>query len=144
MSLKPYLIVEPDSFSYVTITSRNGEKISLAHNGSNNTYICSFSYVAFKVSKKDKMIPSYLKIFFNRPEFNRYARFHSWGSAREAFSWEDMCAVKIPIPDIVVQQSIVNIYNAYLKRREINEKMKSQIKDICPILIKGSLEEASV
>ena len=64
-------------------------------------------------------------------------------SAREAFSWDDMREVKIPIPDITVQQSIVNIYNAYLTRREINEKMKAQIKDICPILIKGSLEEAS-
>ena len=143
VSLRPYLLVEPDAFSFVTITSRNGEKISLAHNGSDETYICSSSYVVFRVAKKDALIPSYLKIFFNRPEFNRYARFHSWGSAREAFGWDDMQEVKIPIPDIKVQQSIVNIYNAYLTRREINEKMKAQIKDICPILIKGSLEEAS-
>jgi type I restriction enzyme S subunit len=144
VSLKPYLLVEPDAFSFVTVTSRNGEKISLAHNSSADTYICSSSYCVFRVSKKDKLIPSYLRIFFSRSEFDRYTRFHSWGSARETFGWEDMCNVKIPIPDIEVQKSIVNIYNAYIARREINEKMKAQIKSICPILIKGSLEEAEI
>lgn len=142
VSLKPYLIVEPEAFAYVTVTSRNGEKISIAHNSSHDSYICSSSYAVFRVSKKETLIPSYLKIFFNRPEFDRYARFHSWGSARETFSWEDICEVKIPIPDIDIQQAIVDIYNAYIKRQEINEKLKAQIKDICPILIKGSLDEA--
>lgn len=142
VSLKPYKLIEPDAFSFVTITSRNSEKISLAHNGSDNTYICSSSYEVFRVSRKDELIPSYLRIFFSRSEFDRYTRFHSWGSAREAFSWDDMREVEIPIPDVKVQQSIVDIYNAYLARREINERMKAQIKDICPILIKGSLEEA--
>lgn len=88
-------------------------------------------------------MPEYLLMHFKRSEFDRYARFNSWGSAREAFAWEDMCEVKIPIPDIKVQQSIVNIYNAYITRRDINERLKAQIKDICPILIKGSLEEAA-
>lgn len=143
VSLKPYLLVEPDAFAFVTVTSRNGEKISLAHNSSGETYICSSSYVVVRVGKKEKLIPSYLRIFFSRSEFDRYTRFHSWGSARETFGWDDMREVKIPIPDVGVQWSIVNIYNAYLMRREINEKMKAQIKDICPILIKGSLEEAS-
>ena len=143
VSLRPYLFVEPNAFAYVTITSRNGEKISLAHNGSDDTYLCSSSYVVFRISNKDKLIPSYLKIFFNRPEFNRYSRFHSWGSAREAFGWSDMQEVKIPLPDIGVQQSIVDIYDSYITRRDINEKLKAQIKNLCPILIKGSIEEAN-
>lgn len=143
VSLKPYYIVAPDEFAYVTVTSRNGEKISLAHNGSDNSYICSSSYVVFRVTNTEKLLPSYLRIFFSRSEFDRYARFHSWGSARETFNWDDMQEVKIPIPEIGVQKSIVNIYNAYIMRREINEKLKAQIKDLCPILIKGSLEEAS-
>jgi type I restriction enzyme S subunit len=142
VSLKPYLLVEPDAFAFVTVTSRNGEKISLAHNDSEETYICSSSYVVFRVGQKNKLLPSYLRIFFSRSEFDRYTRFHSWGSARETFGWGDMREVKIPIPDISVQQSIVNIYNSYIIRREINEKLKAQIKDICPILIKSSLEEA--
>lgn len=80
-------------------------------------------------------------MFFNRPEFDRYARFHSWGSARETFTWDDLIKVKIPIASKNVQQSIVNVYKIYKERKSINVKLKSQIKDICPILIKGSLDE---
>lgn len=140
VSLKQYYLVEPDSFAYVTVTSRNGEKISIAQNSSTETYICSSSYVVFNVNRK-KILPEYLMLFFTRTEFDRYTRFHSWGSARETFNWEDMCDVEVPIPDIKVQQYIVNIYVVYQLRREINEQLKKQIKDVCPILIKGSLEE---
>jgi len=80
-------------------------------------------------------------MFFNRTEFDRYARFHSWGSARETFTWNDLIEVEIPIPDIEIQKSIANVYSVYVKRKEINEQLKAQIKDICPILIRGSLEE---
>ncbi len=89
-------------------------------------------------------MPEYLSMLFERIEFNRYSRFNSWGSARETFDWDEMCDVRIPIPDIEIQHDIVNIFEAYNTRKEINEKLKAQIKDICPILIKGSLEEAGM
>ncbi len=142
VSLRPYAVIKPDEFAYVTVTSRNGGKISLAHNNTQHTYICSSSYVVFAVTDTDTLLPSYLAMLFRRGEFDRYARFHSWGSARETFDWDEMCDVRIPIPPIEMQQDIVNIYEAYLTRKEINEKLKNQIKDLCPILIKGSIEEA--
>lgn len=141
VSLKQYLIVDVMDFAYVPVTSRNGEKISLALNNGEGTYICSSSYTVFSANKSE-LLPEYLAMWFSRKEFDRYARFHSWGSARETFTWEDMCEVEVPIPDISIQQSIVNIYKVYQERKEINEKLKQQIKDICPILIKGSIEEA--
>ena len=81
-------------------------------------------------------------MFFNRTEFDRYARFHSWGSARETFTWDDVCDVKIPIPDLTIQQSIADIYKVYKERQRINDTLKQEIKNLCPILIKGSREEA--
>ncbi|MDR1641487.1 MAG: restriction endonuclease subunit S, partial [Clostridiales bacterium] len=117
--------------------------ISLAHNSSEDTYICSSSYLVFDIRDTEKLMPSYLHIFFSRPEFDRYTRFNSWGSARETFNWDDMREVKIPIPDIAIQRSIVGIFNAYIERRELNEKLKEQIKNLCPILIKGALEESN-
>lgn len=142
VSLKPYAIVNPNEFAYVTVTSRNGEKISLARNNSNDVYICSSSYIVFRVNDTRELLPEYLSMLFERSEFNRYSRFNSWGSARETFDWEEMCDVRIPVPDIKIQQDIVNIFKAYNVRKDINEKLKAQIKDICPILIKGSIEEA--
>lgn len=142
VSLKHYAVVFPSEFAYVTVTSRNGEKISLAYNDSDDTYICSSSYIVFSVNDESVLLPSYLAMLLERNEFNRYARFHSWGSARETFDWDEMCAVEIPIPDISIQKDIVDIFNVYKERKNINERLKSQIKDICPILIKGSIEEA--
>ncbi len=142
VSLKPYKIVKPDFFAFVTVTSRNSEKITIAHNPSNEVYICSSSYIVFKILDSTKLLSDYLNIFFSRNEFDRYARFHSWGSAREVFSWEDMCDVQIPVPAMNIQKAIADIYKVYKERQEINEYLKLQIKNICPILIKGALEEA--
>lgn len=141
VSLKPYLLIQPNEFAYVTVTSRNGGKISLALNDSEETYICSSSYVVFKSKDIKKLLPQYLMLFFARTEFDRYARFNSWGSARETFDWDEMCNVEIPIPDIETQKAIAQMYTVYVTRTKINEQLKAQIKDICPILIRGSLEE---
>lgn len=141
VSLKPYYLLKPEEFAFVSVTSRNGGRISLAINDTQETYICSSSYIVFRCKDKKELLPQYLMLFLSRDEFDRYARFNSWGSAREVFTFEDMKEVEIPIPDIEIQKSIVNIYNCYIERKRINEQLKAQIKDICPILIKGSIEE---
>lgn len=141
VNLAPYLLIQPNEFAYVTVTSRNGGKISIALNDTGRTYICSSSYVVFRSKNIEELLPQYLMLFLSRNGFNRYARFHSWGSARETFNWEDICDVQIPIPNIDVQKSIAEMYTVYNARKEINEQLKTQIKNICPILIRGSLEE---
>lgn len=114
VSLCNYLIVPPDAFAYVTITSRNGEKITIAHNDTNDTFIVSSSYVVFSVTNRDVLNPIFLFMFFNRPEFDRYTRFNSWGSAREAFSWDDMCDISIDLPPLSIQKKYVAVHNAML------------------------------
>lgn len=135
-----YKVVEPRQIAYVPDTSRRGEKVSLGFNNTDEKFLVSSIYVVFG-TQKEFLLPEYLMMFFIRSEFDRYARFNSWGSARETFDWNEMCNIQIPIPDIKIQQAIVDVYNVYTKRKEINEQLKNQIKDICPILIKGSLEE---
>lgn len=142
VEVENYKIVTSGQFAYVPDTSRRGDKISLALNTSKNSYLVSSISTVFG-TQEDVLLPEYLMLFFNRNEFDRYTRFHSWGSARETFDWSEMCDIKIPIPDITAQQYIVNIYVSYQLRKEINERLKAQIKDLCPILIKGSIEEAS-
>lgn len=140
VGLDSYKVVEPRQIAYVPDTSRRGEKVSLGFNNTNEEFLVSSIYVVFG-TQKEFLLPEYLMMFFIRSEFDRYARFNSWGSARETFDWNEMCNIQIPIPDIKIQQAIVDVYNVYTKRKEINEQLKNQIKDICPILIRGSLEE---
>ena len=109
VSLAPYIVVKPNYFVFVPVTSRNGEKITLAINDSKDTYIVSSAYTVFRVKETKRLLPEFLFMYFNRPEFDRYARFNSWGSAREVFTMEDMNDIAIPIPDISIQREIVNI-----------------------------------
>ncbi len=140
VGLDGYKVVNPRQIAYVPDTSRRGEKVSLGFNNTTEQFLVSSIYTVFGTNP-EVLIPEYLMLFFTRAEFDRYARFNSWGSARETFEWSEMRNVQIPIPDIPIQQAIVDVYNAYITRKEINERLKAQIKDICPILIKGSLEE---
>lgn len=128
VSLTPYIIVKPDFFVYVTVTSRNGERITLAHNDTDKTYIVSSSYVVFSVSRPDLLNSDYLFMFFNRPEFDRYSRFNSWGSAREVFSWDDMCDIEIDLPPLSVQQKYVDIYKAMVANQQSYEHGLEDLK----------------
>ena len=134
-----YKVVEPGQIVYVPDTSRRGEKISLGYNNSRESFLVSSIYTVFGTNI-EHLIPKYLMLFLTRTEFDRYARFNSWGSARETFDWDEMCNIKIPIPDIKIQKAITEIYDVCSTRKKINEQLKAQIKKICPILIKGSLE----
>ena len=136
--LGSYKIVNPDDIAFVPTTD-TWKVLAFAVNRFDRTLVVSPIYEVFSV-EKTKLLSQYLAIWLSRQEFDRYARFNSWGSARENFSFTEMQEVEIPIPEITIQQSIVDIYNVYIKRKQINEQLKAQIKDICPILIRGSLK----
>jgi len=138
LNLSNYKVVRPRQFGYVTVTSRNGEKISIALLDGEPGLV-SATYIVFEVIDKKVLLPEYLYLYFQRPEFDRYARFNSWGSARETFDWDEMCRLKLPIPSIEVQKAIVTIYHTLQTRKRINERLKDTIKPLCPILMKGVL-----
>ena len=140
VSLDSYKVVDNNTFVYVPDTSRRGDKMAIALNRDNKPLLVSSIYTTFRCKDSQKLLPEYLFMFFDRPEFDRYARFNSWGSAREVFTMDDMNEVAIPIPDIKVQQEIVNIHKCYIERQRIATQLKEQLNRLCPILIKGSLE----
>ena len=135
VSLKPYKVVKPDFFAYVTVTSRNSEKITIAHNTTDKTYIVSSSYIVFKIKKKEILDSAYLFMYFNRPEFDRYSRFNSWGSARETFSWNDMCDIDIELPDIKTQQKYVKLYDSIIKNQISYQSGLDDLKLLCDAYI---------
>jgi type I restriction enzyme S subunit len=135
VSLTPYKLLKPYEFSYVTVTSRNGGKISLAMNDTDNTYLVSSSYENFRCKDCSKLIPEYLYLLLSRSEFDRYARFNSWGSARETFDWSELCRVKIPLPPLEVQQSIVDLYKCLEEAKKIASEAREKLKTLCPALV---------
>lgn len=138
--LANYKVVKPRQISFVQ-TTHNEKVFCNAFNNTDEDIVVTSVNEVFSVNE-EKLLPEYLVMFLNRTEFDRYARFHSWGSARETFTWDDLIKVKIPIADITIQKAIVDIYTVYKERKDINQTLKARINDICPILIKGSIEEA--
>lgn len=143
VSLKSYYVVKPNEFCYVPITSRNGDKISLAINDSQENYLVSSTYVVFRVKDTKKLNPKYLFLWLSTSEFDRYARFNSWGSAREAFDWAALESLEIPMPDIAIQNGIVGLLEAQRKEEKAFEKTTDVISGICSILIAGALKEGA-
>lgn len=135
VSLVPYKLLRPYEFSYVTVTSRNGGKISLAMNDTDNTYLVSSSYENFRCKDCNKLMPEYLYLLLSHNEFDRYARFNSWGSARETFDWSELCRVKIPLPPLEVQQSIVDLYKCLEEAKKIAFEAREKLKELCPALV---------
>ena len=135
VKLSPYKIFKINTFCYVTITSRNGERITLALNSDNKNHIVSSSYITFSVKGQENILPEFLYLWFCRSEFDRYARFNSWGSAREAFSFEDMKRCKIPLPPIDIQWAIVNIYKCANEAKQIAEEADRLSREVCPALL---------
>ena len=121
--MSSYKIVSPTQFAYVPVTSRNGDKITIAlYKGMENAII-SQAYTVFEVIGHNALLPEYLMMWFRRPEFDRYARFHSHGSAREVFEWEELCDVMLPLPSIERQREIVSEYETLTNRIHLNEQM---------------------
>lgn len=133
-----YKIVHPLDIAYVPTTD-TWKVLAFAVNHFEKDVVVSPIYEVFKTT--GKLESDYLAIWLKREEFDRYARYNSWGSARENFTFEEMQNVEIPIPDISVQREIVNLHKCYIERQRIAEALKGQLKNICPVLIRGSLTE---
>lgn len=134
-------VVRTGQFAFNKVMKAHNTKLPVALREGEDCVV-SGSYQVFEVSDKKKLLPKYLLLWLNRDETQRYAGFISFGTTRDIFTFEDMGEIAIPIPNVKIQQSIVDIFSCYQERKAINEKLKERIKDICPILIKGSVEES--
>lgn len=141
--LRNYLVVRPKEIAFVQTTG-NEKVLAFAYNDQEYPVVVSSVDKVFKSKDENTLDLQFLSLYLSRKEFDRYARFNSWGSAREVFTMDDMNDVEIPIPDISVQREIVNIHKCYTERQRIAEALKEQLKNICPVLIRGSLTEGKL
>ena len=139
--LSKYKIVRKGQFVFSGMQTGRDKCIRIALFDKDEPVIISPAYTVLEI-KDNSVLMEYIMMWFLRKEVDRLGWFMSDGSIRTNLDMDRFYEIEIPVPDLNVQKSIVQIYNAYNERRDINEKLKEQIKDICPILIKGSIEEA--
>lgn len=141
VNIRKYKIVKKGQFAFSGMQTGRDECIRIALYDKEEPIVISPAYTVIKI-KDNTILPEYVMMWFSRKEVDRLGWFMSDGSIRTNLDMECFNEIKIPVPEIKVQKSIVDIYKIYKQRKSINEKLKKQIKDICPILIKGSIEEA--
>ena len=139
--MSTYKIVERGQFAYGPITSRNGDKVSIALLDGYDDAIISQAYTVFEVTDHELLLPEYLMMWFRRPEFDRYARFHSHGSAREIFDWDELCDVMLPIPSITRQREIVSEYETLSRRICLNNQMIQNLEATAQALYRKTFVE---
>jgi type I restriction enzyme S subunit len=131
-------IVRKGQFAYNRATTRNGEKISIAYRVGDDCTVSS-AYQIFKVTDKEILNPYFLWLYFKRPEFDRYARYVSKGSAHEFFEFDEMCRVCIPLPPSEIQQAIVNLYDCAEEAKRIATEAREKMKMLCPALVQRAI-----
>src|SRR5690554_1826142 len=134
--MSKYKIIKKFQFAYGPVTSRNGDKISVAFLDDLESALISQAYTAFEVIDHNQLDPEYLMMWFRRPEFDRYARFKSHGSTRETFDWEEMCDIELPIPSIEKQRAIVKEYNTVVNRIKLNEELNQKLEETAQAIYK--------
>ena len=132
--LSGYKLVPPRHLSYVQ-TTKNEKCFANALNTSNETYVVTSVNKVIKSKDENILDIGYLHLFLRREEFDRYAIFNSWGSAREIFAYDDLCDVQIPLPPLEIQQKIVDLYNCYEECKRISTTAREKIKNLCPALV---------
>jgi type I restriction enzyme, S subunit len=142
--MSTYKIVKRNQFAYGPVTSRNGDKISIALLEDYEEAIVSQAYMPFEVIDTNELLPQYLMMWFRRPEFDRYARFMSHGSAREIFGWEEMRGVELPIPHIDKQREIVKEYNTIVDRINLNNQLIQKLEEAAQAIYKQWFVEGVV
>lgn len=134
--MSTYKIVKRNQFAYGPVTSRNGDKISIALLENFDEAIVSQAYAPFEIIDINQLLPEYLMMWFRRPEFDRYARFMSHGSAREIFGWEEMCNAELPVPSIEKQKEIVKEYNTIVNRINLNNQLNQKLEKTAQTIYK--------
>lgn len=136
-----YKIVRKRQFVYIADTSRRGDKIAVALLEDFDEAIVSQAYTVFEIINQEQLLPEYLMMWFRRPEFDRYARFHSHGSAREVFDWDELCEVRLPVPTLARQLEIVSEYETLGRRIHLNEQMIARLEETAQALYRKMFVE---
>lgn len=140
-NLVKYKLIEKGEFAYSAMQVGRDETVRVVLYSFDEPAIISPAYSVFKVRNDVKLLPEFLMLWFYRPEFNRFGWFISDSSVRASLEWDRFCDIKVPVPDIKIQKAIVTIYHTLETRKRINGQLKNSIKPLCPVLMKGIVEQ---
>ena len=140
--LTKYKLVQHNQFACNLMHVGRDVAVPVALNSKDEPIIVSPAYIVFN-TKDDTILPEFLLMWLSRTETDRYAWFMCDTNVRSGMEKKRFFEIEIPVPSVQEQKSLIEMYDALFIRREVCEKLKAQIKDLCPILVKGAVEEGT-
>lgn len=107
----------------------------------NDPAIVSPAYFLFEVVDEKEIEPEYLMLCFRRPDFDRMCWFRTDASVRGGITWDDVCALTIPVPPIEEQRKIVHDYQVITDRIELLKKMNEKLEVTMETIFKKVVSE---
>ena len=135
IDLSKYKIVRKGRFACNVMHVGRDERLPVALYDEAESAMVSPAYLTFEIKNTDELIPEFLMMIFQRPEFDRYTWFISDSSVRGGLEWERFRSIKIPIPKVDTQEMVVSMYKVLERRKQINKKLKDLVTQVCPTLI---------
>ena len=134
--LAKYKVVKQKQFAFNPMHVGRDEVLPIAMFDSEDSVIVSPAYVVFKVIDKQELLPEYLMMWCSRPEFDRNAWFTTDSSVRGGFSWDDFCALTLPVPLLEKQQKILKEYQVIVDRIKLNERLSQKLDETAQAIYK--------
>lgn len=138
---KKYKIVRQGQLAFSGMQTGRDECIRIALHDKEEPILTSPAYTTFQIKDTQKLLPEYLLLFFKRNEMDRYGWFISDSSVRANLDWPRFLQIRIPIPSLKEQQSIIDIYKCAERAKHIAEEADRLSREICPALMQHIIHE---
>ena len=131
VDLSKYKIIQKGQFATNIMHVNRDEILPVALYQKDEPAIVSPAYMMFEVIDESELLPEFLMMEFQRPEFDRRAWTYCDSSVRGGIEWERFCDIQIPIPDITEQRKFVALYNGLMNNQKVYENSLADLQLIC-------------
>ena len=135
--LSKYKLITKGKFACNPMHVGRDERLPVALYEEGEPALVSPAYFMFEVIDNAVLKEEYLMMWFMRPEFDRICWLHTDGSVRGGITWEDICRMEIPVPDIAEQRNIVKAYKTIADRIELKRRINNNLENQVSTLYKN-------
>ena len=131
VDLSKYKIIRKGQFATNIMHVNRDEVLPVGLYENDEPAIVSPAYMTFEVNDESEVMPEFLMMEFQRPEFDRMAWNYCDSSVRGGLEWERFCEMQIPIPHIDEQRKYVALYKGLLTNQKTYQNSLADLQLIC-------------
>lgn len=132
--LSKYKLITKGKFACNPMHVGRDERLPVALYEEDKPALVSPAYFMFEIIDNNVLDENYLMMWFRRAEFDRICWLHTDGSVRGGITWDDICRMELPIPDIGEQRKMVEAYKIVEARIDLKQRINDNLEAIAKAL----------